>query len=96
VIERKQKKSILCRCERGIFRVSQVGVVVDDPTMITLETCFFADCVNCGAQWFVDPSLKGGNLMLATSQAAKDRVSELRAAQWDAQFVGGEAPCQKD
>lgn len=82
------KKSLLCRCDRGVFRISAVGIVVDDPTMITLDGPFFADCINCGAEWFVDPSLEHGNTMLATSNKTKERISELRKQEWDAQFIG--------
>jgi len=81
------KKSLMCRCDRGVFKISSVGVVVDDPTMIVLDGPFFADCINCGANWFVDPSLDHGNLMLSTSSRTKEIIAERRKVEWDSQFA---------
>jgi len=86
VVGPKLHKSLLCRCGRGIYKVYGIGLIVADPTMIKLDSAFFADCVNCGAQWLADPTLPSDNLMLAHTTAAKDRIAELRKLEWDSQF----------
>lgn len=83
----KQRKSLMCRCGRGIFKVYGVGIIVDDPTMIKLDSAFFADCVSCGATWLADPSLPCDNLMLSHTTKAQERISELRKLEWDSQFL---------
>lgn len=82
----KLHKSLLCRCGRGIYKIYGVGLIVNDPMMIKLDTAFFADCVNCGAQWLADPSLPSDNLMLAHTTRAQERIAELRKEEWDSQF----------